>query len=103
MGRGMRRGFVYVVASKSGTLYVGVTGNLDRRVRAHKDALVEGFTKTYGCNRLLYFEEFADVRDAIVRETQLKGWRREKKIALLEKKNPGWVDLAAGWGESFLK
>ena len=99
----MRKGFVYLLASESGTMYIGVTNDLDRRIREHRDGLIDGFAKKYGCKRLVYFEEFEDVRNAIARETQLKGWKREKKIALFEQHNPGWVDLAAGWGTNFLK
>jgi putative endonuclease len=68
-----------------------------RRIRQHKAGEIDGFSKKYGVNRLIYFEEFTDVRAAILREKQLKGWRREKKITLIESKNPSWVDLTAEW------
>ena len=87
----------YMMGSLSGTLYVGVTGNLHRRVFEHKSHQVLGFTDKYGVTRLLYWEPFRDVRGAIAREKQLKGWRREKKIALIHLFNPHWVDLARAW------
>ena len=85
------------MASHSGTLYIGVTNNLERRVFEHKQHLFKGFTSEYGVDRLVYFERFTDVRDAIAREKQLKGWRRDRKIALFERVNPGWVDLSKDW------
>jgi putative endonuclease len=81
------------MASRSGTLHIGVTNNLERRVFEHKQHLIPGFTKEYGVDRLGCFERFSDIRAAIAREKQLKGWRRAKKIALFEKVNPSWVDL----------
>src|SRR6266567_8183064 len=92
-----RRFSVYILASLSGTLYIGVTNSLMRRIGQHKAGEIDGFTKKYGVNRLIYFEEYGDVRAAIRREKQLKGWRREKKVALIESKNPGWIDLSADW------
>ena len=89
--------YTYIVASRSHTLYTGMTGNLSGRVFAHKRKLHEGFSATYNCNRLVWFQQFADPRRAIAREKQLKGWRREKKIALIEKCNPAWADLSEGW------
>ena len=89
---------VYIVGSSTGTLYIGMTHNLDRRVLEHKSGEFEGFASKYGCNRLVYFESFDDVRNAIDREKQLKGWRRQKKIALIEALNPRWQDLAEKWG-----
>ena len=91
--------YVYILASLSGTLYIGITNNLERRMLEHKEGLVEGFTSQYGVHRLIYFETYRDVRNAIRREKQLKGWRREKKIALIEKVNAGWKDLARAWYE----
>jgi len=88
---------VYILASRSGTLYVGVTNNLLRRVYEHKHKLVPGFTKRYNIDRLVYYEATPDVRAAIAREKQIKPWRREKKVALIESKNRDWHDLAAGW------
>ena len=90
--------WVYVVASRSGTLYIGVTNNIERRMAEHKARAVEGFSSKYHCDRLVYYEAFDDVHKAIGREKQLKGWRREKKIALIESSNPRWVDLAEKWG-----
>jgi len=95
----MKRYYVYIVASLSGTLYIGITSNLERRMVEHKEGLIPGFTKQYGVIRLVYFEVYSDVRNAIRREKQLKGWRREKKIALIRSKNPGWKDLARQWWE----
>ena len=81
------------MASMSGTLYIGITNNLFRRVWQHKMKLIDGFTKKYGCTRLVYYEEFGDVRDAIRREKQLKTWSRKKKEDLIRRMNPEWVDL----------
>jgi putative endonuclease len=89
--------YVYILASISGTLYIGITSELEERVFKHKEGLYDDFTKRYGVNRLVYFESFDDVRKAIDREKQLKGWRRAKKIALIESVNPQWKDLAAEW------
>jgi len=89
--------YAYIVASRSHTLYIGMTGNLTGRVFAHKRKLHEGFSATYNCNRLVLFEQFVNVRNAIAREKQLKGWSRAKKIALIEKANPTWRDLSEGW------
>lgn len=85
--------FVYMLASESGTLYIGVTGDLFRRISEHKEGIVEGFTKKYGCKKLVYFEETSDIISAIEREKQLKNWRREKKEFLIRRMNPGWRDL----------
>ena len=89
--------FVYIVASRSHTLYIGVTSNLQKRVFQHKWKEHYGFTEHYNCDRLVWFEAHQDVRNAIDREKQLKRWRREKKIALIEKTNPAWVDLSKDW------
>ena len=89
--------FTYIVASRSHTLYIGMTGNLLKRVFQHKDKTFEGFSATYNCNRLVWFQGFVDVRNAIAREKQLKGWNRAKKIALIEKTNPTWADLSEEW------
>ena len=93
----MKRYFVYIMTNLSGTLYTGVTNNLMRRVLEHKCKLLPGFTCKYNLNRLAYFEEFGDIRAAIGREKQIKGWLRAKKIALIESKNPDWRDLSEGW------
>jgi putative endonuclease len=90
--------WVYILTSRTGTLYIGVTGYFDRRISQHKMDSIEGFTKKYKVHRLVYYETFDHVQRAIGREKQLKGWRREKKIALIEKTNPRWQDLAENWG-----
>jgi len=89
--------YVYILASANRVLYIGVTNDLGRRVWEHKYGDIEGFTSKYRVTNLVYWESFDDVRNAIVREKELKGWRREKKVALLEAMNPKWKDLAAGW------
>src|SRR5215813_3567360 len=94
--------WVYIVSSVSGTLYIGVTDDIDRRGREHKEGLIEGFSKKYKCTRLVYYESFDDVRKAIGREKQLKRWRREKKIALIEGTNPRWLDLSENWGRRMI-
>ncbi|MDO9068798.1 MAG: GIY-YIG nuclease family protein [Deltaproteobacteria bacterium] len=93
----MKNYHVYIMASKSRTLYIGVTGDLVRRVYEHKIKIVEGFTSRYNINRLVYFEETTDVHAAIAREKQLKGWLRSRKIALIEEMNPTWDDLSQEW------
>ena len=92
-----QRYYVYIMASRSRTLYAGITNDLKRRVREHKQDLKDGFTKKYRIYRLVYFELFYDVRAAIRREKQIKGWRRKKKVALIVATNPTWEDLAAEW------
>ena len=87
----------YILGSLSGTLYIGVTGNLHKRVFGHKFNKIEGFTNDYEVHRLLYWESFDDVLNAIDREKQLKGWRRSKKIALIKSTNPHWLDLSKEW------
>jgi putative endonuclease len=88
------RYFVYLLASRPyGTLYVGVTGNLVGRVAEHRDDIREGFTKAYGVHSLVWFEEYGDIQDAIVREKRIKKWRRAWKVELIEKANPRWEDL----------
>ena len=90
----MRNYYVYVLASKrNGTLYVGVTSDLVRRVYAHKNDFVEGFTKKYGVHMLVYFEECGDRCGAIQREKQIKEWKRQWKLELIENVNPKWRDL----------
>jgi putative endonuclease len=86
--------FVYILASLSGTLYVGLTDDLRRRVEEHKLGLADGFTKKYNVNRLMYYEAFHDPKIAENRELQFKKWRREKKIARFAKTNPRWKDLS---------
>jgi putative endonuclease len=90
--------WTYIVSSRSGTLYIGMCNNIERRMAEHKSGKYEGFASKYHCNRLVYFESFDDVRSAIDREKQLKGWRREKKVALIESRNQRWADLAEKWG-----
>jgi putative endonuclease len=89
---------VYIMASRSHNFYVGVTNNIERRVREHNEHREQGFTTRYKINRLVWHQTFGDVHAAIAREKQLKHWRREKKIRLIESKNPTWRDLAAEWG-----
>ena len=94
------RYWVYIVSSNSGTLYIGVTDNLTRRVLEHKSGKIEGFASKYHCHRLVYYEGFDNILKAISREKQLKGWRRSKKIALIERINSRWQDLAEHAGQS---
>lgn len=89
--------YVYIVVSKMyGTLYIGVTSELIRRIWEHKQGLVDGFTKRYRVDRLVYFEETSDIESAIRREKQLKKWERLWKLRLIEKRNPDWIDLFEG-------
>jgi len=86
--------YVYILASKrNGTLYIGVTNDLSRRVWEHRDGLIPGFTKTYGVKTLVYYETFDDINAAINRETRLKKYKREWKINLIQKNNVEWRDL----------
>ena len=90
----MKTYFVYIMASKKlGVLYIGVTSDLKRRVYEHKNDLVDGFTKKYLVHRLVYFESTSDINAAIAREKQLKAWKRQWKIELIENENPDWNDL----------
>ena len=91
--------FVYIMTNHSGTLYTGMSNDLVKRVYEHKQLLVDGFSKRYRINRLVYFEQTKDVESAIQREREIKGWVRSKKIALIESINPGWEDLSEGWFE----
>ena len=86
---------VYIMSNISKMLYTGVTNSLDTRIFQHKSKQTDGFTKKYNLNRLVYFEAFGDIRDAIAREKEIKGWRREKKNKLVESMNATWKDLAA--------
>ena len=88
---------VYIMGSLSGTLYIGMSGNLHKRVFEHKFHRIEGFTADYDVERLLYWESYDEVGQAINREKQLKGWRRQKKVALIESMNPQWLDLSKDW------
>jgi len=88
---------VYFMSNSAKMIYVGVTGNLKHRVAQHKKKLIEGYTAQYNLFKLVYIEEFGDIREAIAREKQIKGWLRAKKVALVAKGNPKWDDLAAQW------
>jgi putative endonuclease len=89
--------YVYIMTNRSRTLYTGITNNLERRVYEHKNHITPGFTSKYKIDRLAYYETTNDVHVAIEREKQIKGWRREKKIALIESMNPAWRDLSEDW------
>ena len=94
----MKAYYVYILASsKNGTIYIGVTDNLRRRVQEHTDGDTEGFTKKYSVKSLVYFEETSSIEAAIAREKQLKHWNRAWKIELIERENPGWRNLSADW------
>ncbi len=93
------RYYVYILASKSRRIYTGVTNDLFRRVLQHKRGDIDGFTRHYKINRLVYYEEFRYIGNAIRREKVIQGWLRVKKIALIERDNPTWDDLAADWGQ----
>ncbi len=90
----MKQYYVYILTNKSGTIYTGVTNNLERRMYEHKNKLIEGFTRKYNLTKLVYYEMTEDVRSAITREKQIKGWLRSKKISLIESVNPEWKDLS---------
>ena len=91
--------FVYIMASRSRTLYIGFTSDLRVRVQQHREGTFEGFTSRYDCHRLVYYESFGYVHHAIAREKQLKRWSRAKKIILVELTNPTWEDLSEEWGK----
>ncbi len=96
----MKSYYVYILASgKHGTLYIGVTNDLVRRIAEHRQGVVEGFTKKYGVDKLVYYEDTDDVASAIQREKQIKAWQRLWKINLIEQNNPRWRDLS----EDFLE
>jgi putative endonuclease len=91
----MKTFYIYILASKkNGTLYIGMTNDLVRRVYEHKSGFIEGFTKKYSINNLVYFESTTDVNEAILRKKRLKKWKRQWKIELIEKSNPEWRDLS---------
>jgi putative endonuclease len=94
-----KEAYVYIMASRSLTLYTGMTTQLDVRILEHKQGLFAGFSRDYRCTRLVYYEIFDGPIAAITREKQLKGWRREKKLALIESLNPTWLDLAENLGK----
>ena len=93
----MRTYYVYMMSNNSRTLYTGVTNDLMKRVSQHKLKLVSGFTSQYNLTRLVHYETCGDVRAAIQREKQIKGWLRAKKVALIIARNPAWKDLSANW------
>jgi putative endonuclease len=97
VARTERTYYVYMLANKMRRLYVGVTNDLERRVWQHRTKAVAGFTSQYNIDRLVWYESTGQVLDAIEREKEIKGWRRAKKVALIEAENPGWVDLARDW------
>ena len=91
----MKQYCVYILTNKrNGTLYIGVTGNLPQRIQQHKEKIVEGFTKKYNLNKLVYYEQTENVTSAIEREKQLKKWKRKWKLDLIKKDNPDWKDLS---------
>ncbi len=89
--------YVYILASESGTLYVGVTNNLERRISEHKQDLIDGFSKKYSCHKLVYYENYRDVNQATAREKYLKGKVRIFKENLIKTINPTWKDLSVEW------
>jgi putative endonuclease len=93
----MKNYWVYIMSGRTRTLYVGVTNDIERRTYEHRNKSVPGFTSKYGLDRLVYFEEHGAICDAIEREKQIKSWRREKKVALIESLNPRWRDLSLDW------
>ena len=92
--------YVYIMASLSDVLYVGMTNNLERRLFEHKNGLAEGFTKKYNCKNLVFFEISNDVKVVLDREKQIKRWSRTKKLALIKEMNPSFKDLSTGFTES---
>ena len=93
-------GFVYILGSISGVLYIGVTNDLERRLSEHKSGLFEGFTKKYRVNQLLWYERYDRIEDAIGREKQMKNWRRDTKQQLIERENPDYEDMSREWYEA---
>ena len=89
--------YVYIMASQRGTLYTGVTNDLERRVYEHRNKLTGGFTAKYNVSKLVYYEVTDDITSAIAREKQIKAWRRRKKVSIIESANPYWVDLSDQW------
>ena len=92
----MKDYYVYIITNRSKTLYTGITNNLARRIYEHKHKLIDGFTKKYNIDKLVYMELFTNPDDAIRREKQIKGWLRRKKVELIESVNPDWRDLSDG-------
>ena len=95
----LKQYYVYIMASRSRVLYIGMTNDLPRRVFQHKQKLVEGFTQRYNITRLVYYETANDVRAVLAREKEIKAWRRTKKVALIESLNPAWADLSEQWAD----
>ena len=94
----MNKFYVYILASqKNGTIYIGLTNDLERRILEHKQKVVKGFTAKYNVNLLVYFEEFECANEAALREKRMKKWKRAWKLELIEKDNPNWNDLAKEW------
>ena len=89
--------YVYILTNRSRTLYIGVTNDLVRRVHEHRTKQIDGFTKKYNLTQLVYYEYGEDIREAIAREKELKGWRRSKKLDLINSSNPQWDDLSRAW------
>ena len=95
--------YVYILASKiRGTLYIGMTNDLQRRVYEHKTGIKKGFTQKYGVERLVYFEAFQNIEEAIAKEKNMKKWKRNWKIRLIEEENKRWFDLASDWYDDLL-
>lgn len=93
----MKEYFVYILTNASGTLYTGVTNNLERRLAEHTPREMSGFARRYKMGRLVYFEKKHEIKSAITREKQIKAWLRKKKVELIESENPDWRDLSEGW------
>ncbi len=93
----MRQYYVYILANRTKTIYTGVTNNLQRRIFEHKHLMIKGFAYKYKLTKLVYYEAGSDIKVAISREKQIKGWLRKKKISLIESVNPGWKDLSEEW------
>ena len=91
--------YVYIMASRSLTLYIGFTSNIEKRVWQHKNGTFEGFSKSYNCTRLVFLERYQTALVGIAREKQLKRWSRVKKLALIREANPTWIDLSEDWGK----
>jgi putative endonuclease len=89
--------YVYILSSESKVIYTGMTNNLERRIYEHKNKLIEGFSKRYNMYKLVWYEETDDVGAAIAFEKKIKGWKRFKKVTMIEEENPGWDDLAKDW------
>ena len=98
----MPSGWIYILASNTGTLYTGVTSDLNQRILQHRNGIKSGFATKYGCKSLVHYEAFQDIAEAIAREKTLKGWSRSKKIALIESRNPQWKDFAENLGKQML-